>query len=402
MVAVNPEILIWARKTAALSVEEAARKLGFRDSKRHTAVEKLELLEKGEDERGKIEPTRSQLNAMARVYRQPLLVFYLRKPPKKGDRGEDFRSLQQSSSNPRENAYLDILMRNVKAAQSIVRDLLEDDETERLDFVGSARMDMGEEAIAESISNKLNFDLQRFRSRRSYSDAFGYLRDQIEGLGIFVLRLSDLGNYHTSIPADVFRGFVYADPIAPFVVINRNDAKSAYSFTAIHELAHIWIGSSGISGELGHDTNNAIEHFCDRVAARLLLPEKDLDTIGYLRRATNVELVTKIGGLSSEWKVSRTMIAYNLLHHDIISFSRWETLSMQFRQEYLKQKQLEKDERDSRENRPINMNGILRNNLGKRLVDHARAWLAEGTLTPSKASVVLSVTPRRVDAILNP
>ena len=35
---VNPEIMVWARESAGLTQEEAARKLGFRDSGISTAV----------------------------------------------------------------------------------------------------------------------------------------------------------------------------------------------------------------------------------------------------------------------------------------------------------------------------------------------------------------------------
>ena len=40
--------LTWARETAGLSVEEAAGKLGLRDSAKATAVEKLRALEEGQ------------------------------------------------------------------------------------------------------------------------------------------------------------------------------------------------------------------------------------------------------------------------------------------------------------------------------------------------------------------
>lgn len=396
MVAVNPEVLIWAREAAALSLEEAAHKLGFKDSSRSTAASKLFSLETGEKE-----PSRAQLNRMSEKYRQPLLALYLRTPPQKGVRGQDYRTLLQRSSNRLANAYLDVLMRNVKTAQTLVRDLLEEDEMRPLEFVGSVQPALGEDAIANRISDTLNFDLQRFRNKRSYTDAFAYLRDLIEGIGIFVLRASNLGNYHTTIPVEVFRGFVYADSIAPFVVINRNDAKSAYSFTAIHELAHLWIGSSGVSGELSHDSED-IEHFCDRIAAKMLLRPQDFHENAYLQKATHAELVSRVSVLSSNWNVSRTMIAFNLLREDIIDVTRWESLKMQFRQEFLRQKQLEREELNAKENMFFDMNRILRNNLGERLTGLLRASLAEGSISRSKAAIALSIPPRRVEAILNP
>ena len=53
---VNPEIIVWARETAGLTQEEAAKKLGFQDSSRSSATEKLAALENGDNE-----PSRPQL-----------------------------------------------------------------------------------------------------------------------------------------------------------------------------------------------------------------------------------------------------------------------------------------------------------------------------------------------------
>jgi ribosome-binding protein aMBF1 (putative translation factor) len=44
---VKPEIMVWARETAGLSQQEAAGKLGFKDSRNSDAVDKLAALEFG-------------------------------------------------------------------------------------------------------------------------------------------------------------------------------------------------------------------------------------------------------------------------------------------------------------------------------------------------------------------
>ena len=46
--AINPAVLIWARETAGLSVEDAAHKIGLTTTTRGTAAEKLEAMESGE------------------------------------------------------------------------------------------------------------------------------------------------------------------------------------------------------------------------------------------------------------------------------------------------------------------------------------------------------------------
>src|SRR5438094_273095 len=85
---IRPEILTWARETAGLSLEDAARSIGLKEARGQKAAERLAALETGAEE-----PPRSLLVKMAQAYRRPLLVFYLREPPKTGDRGQDFRTL---------------------------------------------------------------------------------------------------------------------------------------------------------------------------------------------------------------------------------------------------------------------------------------------------------------------
>ena len=133
---VNPAIMVWARKTAGLTQEEAARKLGFKDSSRSSAVEKLAYIERGQKE-----PSRPRLVNMAKQYRRPLLTFYLSKPPQPGKRGVDFRTLPNDYSASDE-ALLDALIREIRARHSMVRAVLED-EDEAEPFVGSHRIEDG-------------------------------------------------------------------------------------------------------------------------------------------------------------------------------------------------------------------------------------------------------------------
>jgi hypothetical protein len=115
---VNPAILVWARESAGLAVEDAAKRLAFGDSKSESGEQKLLELE-----RGARLPTQTQLGRIAKTYRRPLLAFYMTAPPRKGPRGEDFRSTGAELS-PRDNALLDALLRDVKARQEMVRGLL--------------------------------------------------------------------------------------------------------------------------------------------------------------------------------------------------------------------------------------------------------------------------------------
>ena len=109
----NPAILVWARESAGLNVEDAAKRLALGSSKPETSGQKLLELEKGLRR-----PTRAQLNKIAKTYRRLLLAFYMATPPNKASRGEDFRSTGAEVSE-RENALLDSLLRDIKARQEM-------------------------------------------------------------------------------------------------------------------------------------------------------------------------------------------------------------------------------------------------------------------------------------------
>src|SRR5262245_20669918 len=93
MTRVNPAMLQWARETAGLDLQAAADKIDLRATRRTAAPERLAALEAGAEE-----PSRALLLRMAKQYHRPLLTFYLAQPPRKGDRGQDFRTLPDGSS----------------------------------------------------------------------------------------------------------------------------------------------------------------------------------------------------------------------------------------------------------------------------------------------------------------
>ncbi len=393
MIAANPEILKWARETAGLNLDEAAKKLGFRDSKKRTAIEKLESLESGLDH-----PTNAQLNRMAKAYFQSPMVFYLSKPPHRGDQGEDYRSLDQQQSNRKGNAHLNLLTRDIKAAQRLVRDVLLEESAERLPFVNSASVSMGAESVARDIVKTIEFDLDTFRSKRRVRDAFSYLRQQIEDSRIFVLLLSDLGSHHTTIPVEVFRGVAFADAVAPFIVINRKDAVSAWSFTALHEVAHVWIGASGISGMW---VDKRVERFCDRVAGEILFPSTDRAALGIERSSSYDFILKRVTNAADDMNLSRSMISYNLWLEGHIGHDVWERLKVRYAKDRAERKEHERERRKTTKGGPSYYT-VRRHQLGNALVDLARYAVSANVLTPSKAAVVLGVAPRSVYPMLFP
>src|SRR3546814_7438206 len=111
---------------------------------------------------------------------------------------------------------------------------------------------------------------------------------------------------------DAFRGFALADPIAPFVVINDRDAKTAWSFTLLHEVAHLWIGATGVSG--GH-FEGSTEQFCNDVASSFLLPPRELAQLAVTRSTSQGDANQLITAFATERLISRSLVAYRSEEH---------------------------------------------------------------------------------------
>jgi Zn-dependent peptidase ImmA (M78 family)/transcriptional regulator with XRE-family HTH domain len=376
---INPNLLIWARETAGLSIEAAAKKLGL------SGPERLQALEGGQQA-----PSRRQLINMSEKYHRPLLTFYLPSRPQDRDRGQDFRTLPGLPDRDAE-ALLDALLRDVQARQQLVRAAFEEmDEDTRLSFINSGRMADGVEALVASIQDVLGVGLEEFRKQKNVTDAFALLRSRAEKAGVFVLLMGNLGTHHTDIGVRVFRGFALVDNVAPFVIINDKDSRAAWSFTLLHELAHIWLGQTGISG---YGSEDDVERFCDSVAASFLLNPEELEGIAVPNAAIQ-ELKERIGTFAGPRNPSRKMVAYNLLRSRHITAHLYAELSAGFDADNAARKEEEKGEGGP------DYYVVRRHRLGLGLADLVKRMVAAGALSTPKAGKVLGVKATAVDRLV--
>ncbi len=391
MPSVNPNILKWARETAGLSPLEAVRKLGIGAAYGLEPVERLAALESGN-----AIPTRPMLVKMSKQYRRPLLTFYLSAPPRAGDRGQDFRTLPANVART-DNALVDAVLRDIRVRQSLVRMVLEEeDEAESLAFIGTAEIGETPGALASRMKATLDFDIATYRRSRTMDGAVSYLRGKAEGAGIFVLFVDNLGSYHTEIPVDLFRGFALADEIAPFVAVNANDSKGAQAFTIVHELTHLWLGLTGVSGRSGA---RRIEQFCNDVAGEFLLPATELTQLSVSEESGLAAAVRLVGDFACAHKVSGTMAAYKLHRSGTFSYEFYEEIARTFRENFLNQRSLGRNS-DRRTGSGPAYPVIRRHQAGHALVELLDRMLRAGVLTTTKAGKVLGVSAKNVENVL--
>lgn len=388
---VNPSVLRWAREVAGLTATEAAERIGLNEAYGMAPEERLLALEAGERQ-----PTRALLNRIAKQYRRPLVTFFLSEPPRSADRGEDFRLLP-AGERLDEELILDALLRRVKASQEIVRSVIADDEEyPRPGFVGSMSGITSAQDLAAAMRRSLPVTLEQYRSTHDAGSAFALLRSAAEEAGTFVVLIGDLGSYHSELSVDTFRGFALADDVAPFVVINDRDSRAAWSFTLLHELAHIWLGRTGVSGGT---IVGRVEQLCNDAASEFLVPEVELSDHGF--GGSLDELRSQIEDFAGNRNVSRSLVAYRLYRLDVIGQQDWIELGDLFRRLWLEGREQRREKSRASEGGP-DWYTVRRHRIGSALLGFTRRALGEGLLTTTKAGLVLGVKPQQVGQLLYP
>jgi Zn-dependent peptidase ImmA (M78 family) len=181
---------------------------------------------------------------------------------------------------PLRNPSLDLLevLDTTKARQEWYRSELPEP-PEKLAFVGRFALNSPPKAVAADMRATLGITPSERTGANNFDEFLKLLITRAEDHGILVMRSAIVG-FATSrvLSVEEFRGFVLLDPFVPVIFINDNDAKAAQIFTFAHELAHIWIGASGISDRKPNrkgDSENRIEILCDMIAAEFLVPEDE-------------------------------------------------------------------------------------------------------------------------------
>ena len=222
---------------------------------------------------GDAQPTLKQLEDFARLTRTPIGYFFLPEPPVLQLPVPDFRTRRDEAPAEPSTALLDTLYL-CQQRQDWYRDYARVHGLARLDFVSSATVEDQPEQVAGEMRQILGVSVAERRTLSTWTDALRQLVSKAEDAGILVMTSSIVGsNSRRTLDAAEFRGFALVDDRAPLIFMNASGSKAARMFTVAHELAHIWLGESGVSDpEAGSVPKQGVERWCNRVAAELLMP----------------------------------------------------------------------------------------------------------------------------------
>ncbi len=254
---VKPEMLRWARERARRQREDL--QAGF---------PKL-----AEWEAGAARPTLRQLERLAHALRVPVGYLFLGEPPAEPLPIPDLRTMGGRAVGRPSPDLLEMVY-VCQQRQDWYRDFARQMSEEPLGFVGAASTGDDVVTTAARMREALGLDPVERRRLRTWEEALRRFITLAEDAGVLVMCSGVVLNNNTrKLDPEEFRGFAMADPLAPLVFINGADTKAAQMFTLAHELAHIWLGQSALSDATPQAApSQAVERWCNRVAAELLVP----------------------------------------------------------------------------------------------------------------------------------
>lgn len=282
---------------------------------------------------GDKKPTLKQLEDFAKKTYTSLPLLLLNKPPKEQLPIADFRTF---NNEDRQNITANLLdtIYDCEKKQLWYSEYCKQQQFEKNAIVGKF-------SIEDNYKDVANYLIDYFEFSEVCNNAdlsFARDRDLIENHNILVVSSGVVAsNSHRKLNIEDARGFALTDDYAPLIFINANDSINARRFTLMHELAHVAINESGISNN--NHSNIAIEKWCNKVAAEILVPEEQFNN--KLNNLNPVELEDDLFKIAKSFQVSTLVIIGKLLDLKYIDNTKfWQLYNIENEkiQQYLAQK----------------------------------------------------------------
>ena len=309
----TPSVLKWARETAGYSVEEVAAKLAHRGEITASMVEEWER-------EGGLQSTYAQLESLAKLYRRPVVLFFLPEPPVEEPLKTRLKSL------PKE--YVDelppivrFLVREATIRQSYLAEIYDGNAPEEYQRFKSDVEELKDAiekrdsySVAAYIRNSLGVSLEEQWGWKTYDEALRRWREAVEDKGIWVFKEAFRNDRHSA--------FSLSDEKFPIIYLNNSMSKGRQIFALFHELGHLLLDKGGVV--LREDISEEFqgqyqkdEGFCNSFAGELLVPNEHFPESGFCI-PDREEMLQEPGAVitddeeMSKWanryKVSRTVV----------------------------------------------------------------------------------------------
>jgi len=295
--AANPEVLVWARERAGLTLSDVA-------SHFNKTPEQVAAWESGEDW-----PTFNQLDRLAKaIYHRPVALFFLPEPPEEAAPEQEFRTLPDFDV-AHLKADTRLAVRLGRAYQDSLRELTGGTNPANKQLLRELKLTVssGPVMVAKSVRDYLGVSLGEQSSWRGSSGAMANWRTAVEEAGVFVFKRSFKQK-------EVF-GFCLEDDVFPIIMVNNGATFTRQVFTLFHELAHLLAGVSSITTMDGSfvermsGPSRRVEVACNQFAAEFLVPAESFPWSDVNRD----DLERSIEEIARWYNVSREVILRRIL-----------------------------------------------------------------------------------------
>lgn len=259
----------------------------------------------------------NQAESFADITKVPFGTLFLEIPPKNIYKPQIPDLRQKQYAEPLSESFYEVL-EDIKAKQDWYVEYLRDIGFEALDFVGKFKdhTNVGADVIAEDIRSVLGFPNGVKTNKDQYLKIF---ITRCEAVGILIFRNGIVKNAtKKTLDVNEFRGFVLINEYAPVIFLNGRDMPSAMIFTLAHELAHVWLGESGVD-DLDIYGNNPTEVLCNKIAASILVSSEEFHHAWE-------ECHGDISWIANKFHVSSLMVARLALTYNKITKDEYKTI----------------------------------------------------------------------------
>lgn len=263
-ITLEPSVLRWARERVNLTPADLAAGLKVKPD-RVTQWEQS----------GNI--SIAQADRLAARTHTPLGYLYLSEPPDDTLPIHDFRTRDGHPPTRPSPNLLDTVYQMQRRQAWMRGDLIENEE-DPLPFVGAYGRRDGHIKVAAAMRAALGLNEGWAEEQSSWREALSFLRNRLDQAGILVVFNGVVGNSNNrTLDPKEFLGFALVDEYAPLVFVNSKYYIAAQTFTLAHELAHLFLGQTGLSAlDKLLPADNETERFCNRTAAEFLVPAEEL------------------------------------------------------------------------------------------------------------------------------
>lgn len=316
---VNKEILVWARQSMGLTIDDVAKKL---DKEKDVIISW---------ESGLSAPTYPQLEKLAyQLYKRPVAVFFFPSIPKESSPKTDFRTLPGTITDTLSPDIIK-LYRKAKVYQINLKQLYEEKSPDSiLTKYFTVDEDTEISLLCREIRNYLEIPIHDQFSWKSYDIAFKNWRNALETKGIYIFKDAFQNNNYS--------GFCVYDEEYPVIYINNSMAISRQIFTLFHELCHLLFHAGGIdfiNSDVIANTDNKYKYYevkCNEFAGEFLLPD---DVFNHEHLSVDESNIEK---LAKKYLVSKEVVLRKFLNKSIIDKNIYSNKVNEWYEESLIQK----------------------------------------------------------------